>query len=67
MSGMCEFCGKKGPFSRHGPRICRNCHLVWIHNGKPYCSICATEVLDLKEHCREKNDDKHAILEVMTS
>ena len=66
-TGTCEFCGKTGDFHGHGPRVCRGCYVTWRRNGKPYCSICATEVLDLKKHCREKSDDEHAVFEVMIS
>jgi hypothetical protein len=64
-AGACEFCGKAGDFHEHGPRICRECYLAWIRNGKPYCSVCGTEVLDLKKHIQENKDDRHLILEVM--
>lgn len=64
----CEFCGKTGDFHEHGPRVCHECYSIWVYSGRPYCSICRTEVLDLKKHIQENKDDRqHLILEVMIS
>ena len=62
-----------GKFSRGGVTqfkgfvLCAVCHLKWIRQGKLRCPACKARIANMKKHLRENRDDKHLVLEAMTS